>query len=494
MDRITSLFKNAQVRAMFLSAFVIVAASWFRVYIAGTIQVDGHGLRDLPVYIVFFSFIGALAVYAVSLYKLWRSDTLSSAEIKVMSFLLAGLFSLMLPMLSNDIFSLLTYGDAANRGVNVYTDTHSNAVSPYFEFVSNLWKTAPCVYGPICLSTSRIATMIGGGHLLLSLAAYKLLAFLWVIVFVEVMSRISGLLETPSRSFLFIVLNPLVLMQGLGQLHCDGIAITLSGCMIYFFLSKKWYWAFVFAGLSIAAKISFVLMIPFLIVGLFIEKDTWLFFFSRVIAGVMITGITVSLIYLPYYTSPQTFQTPFKFVFEQDPAKSIAEVIGDIVYFAPSVISGKENEELHSNLHVKVSTSTQQLEAWLLVKKISQAFALLMSAFVFIRFWMGSRDIRQWMKVFTRLLLLFLLFYSHVFYAWYLLLVIPFLWYEEDIKFIQWIFVLTCFSNVHDILCAVQRGTPIYFVVLPLTFLSIVSFVWRFRSVFFRSVTETATS
>jgi hypothetical protein len=185
---------------------------------------------------------------------------------------------------------------------------------------------------------------------------------------------------------------------------------------------------------------------------------------------------------------------PFKFVIEQDPAKSIAEVIGDIVYFAPSVISGGEDKELQSNLHVKPSVSTKQLEAWLLVKKGSQAFALLMSIWVFLRFWMSRRDMRQWMKVFTRLMLLFLLFYSHVFYAWYLLMVIPFVWYEDDLRFIQWLFVLTCFSNVHDILCAVNHGTPVYFVVLPLTFLSIVSFVWRFRTVFFLSVTEAAIS
>ena len=488
MDRIISLLKNGRVKAILLSAFVIVAASWLRVYVAGTIQVDGHGLSGIPVYIVFCSFIIALAVYSVSLYKLWKENILSSPEIKTLSYLLAGIFSLMLPMLSNDIFSLLTYGDAANRGVDVYTDIHSYSVSPYFEFVSNLWRTAPCVYGPLCLTISRLAALIGHGHLLLALAAYKLLAFLWLVIFVEVMYRIGNVLSAPSRSLLFIILNPLVLMQGLAQLHCDGIAIALSGCMIYFFLTKKWYWAFLFAGLAIASKISFVLMLPFLIVALFIEKTTWGSFLSRAFGGIIIAIITVVAAYAPYYTSTQTIQTPFKFVFEQDPAKSIAEVIGDIVYFAPSVISGKEDNELHSNLHVKPSVSTKQLEAWLLVKKISQAFALLMSAIVFFRFWMGERDIKQWMKVFTRLLLLFLLFYSHVFYAWYLLMVIPFLWYEDDLRFIQWLFVLTCFSNVHDILCAVQRGTPVYFVVLPLTFLSIVSFVWRFRSVFFRSV------
>jgi hypothetical protein len=494
LDRINALLKNNHVRAILLSAFLIVAMSWLRVYVAGTIKVDGHGLAGLPVYVVFFTFIASLGVYSVSLYKLWKDNTLTSPEVRLVSYILAVLFSLMLPMLSNDIFSLLTYGDSANRGIDVYIDTHSFMVSPYFEFVSNLWKTAPCVYGPIPLSTSRIATGIGAGHLLLSLAVYKALALFWAVIFIEVMTRVGTLLGTPSRSLLFILLNPLFLIQGLAQLHCDAIAITLTGCMLYFFLDKKWYWAFLFAGLSIATKISFVLMLPFLVVGLFIQKDSWGSFFSRAFAGVAITIITVAALYLPYYTSPQTFQTPFKFVFEQDPAKSIPEVIGDVIYFAPAVLSGKEDQELHNNLHVKPGISPRQLEAWLLVKKVCQLFALIMSAWVFFRFWMGRRDMRQWIKVFTRLMLLFLLFYSHVFYAWYLLMMLPFLWYEDDLRFMQWLFVLTCFSNIHDVLCAVQRGTPVYFLVLPLTFIGILIFAWRFRSVFFRSVSETATS
>lgn len=470
---------------MLLSAIAIVVISWFRVYVAGTLKVDGHGLSGVPVYVVFISFIVALCVYSVSLYKLWRENVLNPSQIKHAAYILAAIFCLMLPMLSNDIFSMLTYGDTANKGVDVYTNTQAFIISPYYDYVSDLWKKAPCVYGPVCLTTLRIATLMGNGSLLTSLVVYKLFILCWALLFIEVMCRLAKLLGTPNNSLLFVVLNPLVLMQGLAQLHTDGIAITLSGCMLYFFLSKKWYWAFVFAALSIATKISFVLMLPFLVVGLFIEKASWAIFLTRTFAGLCITVIILSAVYAPYYSSPETFKVPFNFVFKQDPAKSIAEVVGDIVYFAPAVLSGGENKELHNNLHVKPSTSAKQLEAWLLVKKISQVFALLISVFVFMRFLMGKSTMQQWIRTFLRLILLFLLFYSHVFYAWYLLMAIPFVWYEKDTKFMQWLFVLTCFSNVHDVLCAVNHGTPVYFVVLPLTFLSIVSFIWRFRRVFF---------
>ena len=473
---------------MLLSVIAIVAASWFRVCVAGTIKVDGHGLSGIPVYAVFATFLAALWFYSISLYRLWRADSLTQPEIRILAYILAGIFSFMLPMLSNDVFSLLSYGDAANRGIDVYTDRQSLSISPFYDYVSDLWKTAPCVYGPLCLGTSRLAGLMGQGYIPAALAAYKLLALLWAVVLIEVMCRISAVLAAPMRSLLFILLNPLILMQGLAQLHCDAIAITMSACMVYFLVSRRWYLAFVFAGLSIAAKISFVLMLPFVVVGLFFDKSSWTSYLSRIAAGIAMTILTVAAAYYPVYTSPLTFQVPFKFVYEQDPAKSISEVLGDIIYFAPSVISGGEDQELHSNLHVKPSVSARQLEAWLMVKKTCQLFALIMCAIVFVRFWMGRRDMHSWMRVFTRLLLLFLLFYSHVFYAWYLLMVIPFLWYEDDLSFMQWFFVLACFSNVHDILCAVQRGTPVYFVVLPLTFLSVMVFFWRIRAVYFRSL------
>ena len=472
---------------MLVSALIIVAASWFRVFCAGSLMVDGHALSGISVWIVFIGFIGGLALYSFSLYRLWQDGVLPLIEVRLAGYTIAAVFSLMLPMLSNDLFSLLTYGDAANRGVDVYTDVASLHLSPFLEFVSPLWQKAPCVYGPVCLSTSRIAALIGHGHLWYAMAAYKVLAFIWAVFFIEIICRIGVLLGASVRAVAFIVLNPLFMIQGVAQLHCDAIVVTLSACMIYYFFAGRWYMAFMFVGLCIAAKVSYVLLLPFLIVALFLEKESWISFLSRSLMGLGITLMTVTLLYLPFYTSPLTFAAPFDFLFHQNPAKSISEIVGDIVYFAPTVIHGTNNE-VQSNMATPSGISAQQLHAWLLVKTICQIFALLVSAIVFIRFWMGERTVRNWTRVFLRLLMLFLLFYSHVFYPWYLLMILPFVWFEEDVSFMQWLFVLTCFSSVQDSICFMKHDNIPYYIVLVLTFLSTVVFVWRFRRVYFRSL------
>jgi hypothetical protein len=487
LDRFSFLFRNSHIRILLLSALVVVAVSWYRVVTAGSLMVDGHSLSGTPLWIAFIGFLGALGAYSFSLYRLWQTEAIDRSQLRMLSYTLAAIFSLMLPMLSNDLFSLLSYGDAANRGVDVYTDTASLILSPFFDFVNPMWRKAPCVYGPICLSTSRIAAFVGHGHLSLAITAYKVFAFIWAAIFIEIIFRIGSLLKTTIKPILFIVLNPLFMIQGLAQLHCDAIVITLAAALIYFFLSGRWYLAFIFLGLCIAAKISFVLLLPFLIVALFIEKTSWLSYLSRIGGGIAITAVVIVLMYLPFYTSPKTFTAPFDFLFHQNPAKSISEILGDIVYFAPGVLLG-ENGELQNNVITPSGISQRQLDAWLLIKTICQIFALVVSAIIFIRFWIGDRTLQQWFRVFVRLLLLFLLFYSHVFYPWYLLFLLPLLWFEGDLPFMQWLFVLTCFVTVQDSICFIKHDTLPYYLILILTFLSTAVFVWRFRTVYFKSL------
>ena len=321
----------------------------------------------------------------------------------------------------------------------------------------------------------------------IAIIAYKVLAFIWAAIFIEIVISTGTMLKTSIRPVAFIILNPLFMIQGLAQLHCDAIVITLAACMIYFLLAGRWYIAFVFLALAIAAKISYILLLPFLIIALFIQKENWPSFFKHVALGAAITAVTLVILYLPFYTSSRTFSAPFDFLFHQNPAKSISEIVGDIVYFAPGMIAG-HNSELQNNVITPSGISQRQLDAWLWVKIICQIFALIISAIVFVRFWMGERTLAQWFRVFTRLLLLFLLFYSHVFYPWYLLFVLPLVWFEDDLRFMQWLFVLTSFIIVQDTICFTTHDTIPYYLILVLTFLTTCTFVWRFRTVYFRSL------
>jgi hypothetical protein len=487
LDTIQALLKHTQVRIILLAAIGIVLASWFRVYIAGTIQVDDHGLSGIPVYIVFITYSVAIWFYGISLYRLWCADTLSSSQIRVFAYLMIGIFTLMLPMLSNDIFSLLAYGDASNKGVDVYTDTQSLHVSPLYDYVSKLWKTAPCVYGPVCLYTSKLAGLICPGNVFVALAAYKILALFWAIIFVEVMSRISTLLETPSCSLLLILLNPILLMQGIAQLHCDAIAATCVVCIIYTVLTEKWILAFAFLAFAILSKMSYVLILPFLFVSMFIKAGKLKDMVLNIAIGVMILTGIICLFYLPLYTSPKTITQPFHFLTSQGPSKSFTEIAGYIVSYASQVFAEQSAKAENLNLHSPITGISQEI-VWNYVSLFCKTLALVISAILFYGFWKGERNIKTWIRTYLRLLMLFLLFYSPIFYAWYPMLFLPFIILENEKTFITWVVGFTFLVLMQDTVCFVTRSGVVYVVVLGLTFLSVASYVWRFRKVYFLSL------
>ena len=473
------IHKSKNITALILSALGLVLVSWYRAYVAGTLMVDGHGLAGVAVIIVFAGFVGALLTFSFSFYQLWKADTLDHHAIRLLAYPLVVIFSAMLPLLSNDIFSLIAFGDAANHGADVYATAHAMSLSPYAIYITELHRSGTFVYGPICLYTAQIAAWLGHGHIIYALLAYKIICILWAAVFIECCYKIAQWQGVPNRNFLFIICNPLFLIQAVGQLHCDEVAIAFSVAMFYTVLRERWLLAFTFCTLAVAVKMSFVLLFPFVIVALFIsQKDYWQSTIKLLMGLVLAIALLIA-IYLPVYSTLTNLATPFHTVFEQTPTKSIAEAGGYIINYAPQLFH-----------YTPSDNSNAQLLAWNLMKYICQLAALLLSATVFFRFLKSEKTIATWTSVFLRLLLLFLFLYSHVYYPWYLLVILPFLWYERDVNFRTWLFVITCATSVIDLVAVVDRTTIVYYLILGFTMLHVALFFWKFRRVYFLSLRE----
>ena len=413
-------------------------------------------------------------------------------EVKKLAFILIALFSLMVPMLSNDIFSYLVFGDAANKGADVYTNSQCTHYSTFYPYITGMWTSSTCAYGTVVLALAMLATWIGAGKILVALMVYKVMILLLAFLFVEAAARLTLLVQAPVRSFIFVVLNPVLLLQGVGQLHPDLIAITFVLCAIYFVLSNKWYWAFVLVALAVATKMNYVLALPFFVVAMVLQKQLTAGLFGKIALGLVIAFATLAIAYLPFYTSVATFTTPFTFHFFQNPSKCIGEILGDVIYFAPQLING-HNEQLQATVN-SVSGPDEQLRITWIVVRVCQVFAVLSSLYILTRFFTGERTLKMWFRVYVRALLLFLLFYLHIFNPWYLMMFLPFMWVDDEPEFMRWLIVLTCFISVQDIVCSVSRDSAVYVAVLVLTFISVMMYLykpWRmfFTSLFVKSTT-----
>lgn len=145
----------------------------------GGLRVDDRFPTSAVSLVTIALFVAALLL---SLFFLWRTclrpdaAPLELRQVRRAALLACLAAAPMLPMLSNDVFSVLAYGDLALRGIDPYAASTELFRSRFFGYVNPGWSTAPCVYGPVTLLLAVACVAGGQGSLPLSLALYKLVS------------------------------------------------------------------------------------------------------------------------------------------------------------------------------------------------------------------------------------------------------------------------------------------------------------------------------
>ena len=136
----------------------------------------------------------------------------------------AGLLvaALMLPMLSNDVFSVFAYGSIAAQGRDVYTTASGLSDTVWYPWVGQHWSQKVCVYGPSTL-VGALPVALGGHSPWLSLA---LLRVAWLAPLAAVMELSFRRLRDRPLFHAMVWLNPLWLVEGPGQMHADLLGVT----------------------------------------------------------------------------------------------------------------------------------------------------------------------------------------------------------------------------------------------------------------------------
>lgn len=476
---------TGNVRNMTIGAFLIVLSSILRAFWADSVMVDNHALTGTPALFIYCLFIGGLGWYSWNFCQFWCHDNLFLPSLRRLSYGMVLLFSLMPPMLSNDVFSLLTYGDLANHGVDIFNQAHLSGQSVFLSYDNPNAADGPNVYGPLCIAFMRLATFFSANNIAAALIAFKFVTLFWSVLFVEAACRISSLLTEGLKPLSFIILNPLFLIQGVGQQHVDLLSAALALWAIWFVLNDKIFFSFIPIALAIAVKTSYVLLVPYSIVALYLKNKRLISTAALSLGGIAMAAACLGVLYWPYYSSPQTLLAPVLSLYSQVPTKSLVEVFGDIIFYVLQLF--------HSGGLSGVMTSDNALAAekeqiYAVLIFIFRFFALTVSLFLAVRFIRSKGDKASLTSLYLRLLLLFLLFYSHVIYPWYLLLALPFVWFEKDKGFMTWLLVLTCFCNAQGIMCSIDRSSWVYALVVPLIAINAVIFLWRFKANFLNKI------
>ncbi len=370
------------------------------------------------------------------------------------AYLALGLAAFMLPMLSNDVFSVLSYGSVAAEGHDVYTTTAWLAQGPFFRWLGEHWSQTPCVYGPTTLIASLPAGLAGGNPWV----ALVLLRAAWFLPLVVVMEVSLQRLRGEPFFHTMVWLNPLWVVEGPGQLHADLLGLVAIAAGILAHRRGKLRTSFVFYAVAVLGKYSFgPAGLWFWLAG----APEWRTR-ARRLAGMAAVGLaTAALFYAPFWTGPATIAVPVATLGRMNPGGSITEVLGIVVQFlrGGSVTAPDMPVQAALALDRASKEATWRVLSWILRGVFLVILARVLPAMLRRR--ADDRTIALGTGVLTVALLTIA---SHRFQCWYLIAALPFFGVAGDVPpaWTRWWIAATTVSVAVDFACVLERSSPVY--------------------------------
>lgn len=255
--------------------------------------------------------IGLLLVFSIIYLLIIKNEKQifkNNKQIIIFIFIISVIFMMILPFLSSDIYYYI--GDswlASKYGENPYyttvKDLQDKGINDEILNNTGYWKNTVSVYGPLYNMIATCLSSISWGNITVALFIFKIASLLVHVLNSYLMYKI-----TKSNKYMLLYgLNPLVLIELLSNVHNDIYLILFILLSLYFLIRKKNIcFTVIFLALSIAIKYSTVLIVPFILIYCFKDKNI-----SKRILYCLITGISIMVLvimfYLPYYRDISIF-------------------------------------------------------------------------------------------------------------------------------------------------------------------------------------------
>ena len=382
---------------------------------AGTLKVDDVILSSPQGIAITIVFLMSLGLHFYSFYKM------SFDEVSIFKYAIVinGLSLFMLPCISNDLFSLLGYGDMFDYSSKVFSNPISEQ-SEFYTLVSKLYTEIPNVYG--LGSLILVKGVIIKSQLLASIFSFKLLCFCLVSVSIILLKNLNNI---EKKNIAYVLLNPLWTIQALGQSHTEVIALALFLIVLYFISKQRIVLSAVFFGLAVLTKISLIICFPIAILYYYdkmkLSKIEWIRFF---LIYFIIGAILIAFLWI-YFGNLDALTLPLNTLSSLWLTGSFAAYIVDI---------------FHSYFGNQYSTSILLL--------IFKCIFFIYTGLLFYRYKENFKSNSSSMIYYG--LLAFLMLYSHRLLTWYLLLVLPLFFWLEDKSIRRDLLVLTFGLTLQD--------------------------------------------
>jgi hypothetical protein len=399
---------------LWLSGLLLVTAcSWGRWIATGSPRVDQNYPSELSGTLLFFALLVGWSLLVIG----WRG-LLNRPPENPRRLAYAGLFvaAFMLPMISNDVFSLFAYGSLAARGQDLYTTAGGLPRSFWHAWMGEPWNGKVCVYGPTTLLALLPVALAGKSPWL----ALLILRVTWFIPLALVMELSFRRMQSHAFFHAMVWLNPLWMVEGPGQLHADLIGLLAVVVGIVLALGGRAKAGVFFYGLAVFSKYSFA----------FAGFWFWLFqartLAQRALRLLVIASVLVALaivVFAPFWRGTATLTEPVRTLAGMNPGGSITEVVGILV----DVVRGRSIPRAEAPV-------TQALDldraarggTWFVVSVVMRLVTLGVFARVLVAMLRKPYDEDRIALGTGTLVVAALTLASHRFQSWYLVAALPF--------------------------------------------------------------------
>ena len=167
------------------------------------------------------------------------------------------------PLISTDVFSYQAYARmGAHYGINPYTNSpYAIRLDAIFPYVGAKWSYTASAYGPAFTAGSYLLAPLG---IAASVLVYKSIATAASLALVAVVWRCARLRGIdPVRAALFVGLNPLLMLYGVGGGHNDLLMLLALTGGVWMLLLDRERSGGALAMLAIGIKLTAGLVLPF---------------------------------------------------------------------------------------------------------------------------------------------------------------------------------------------------------------------------------------
>ena len=171
------------------------------------------------------------------------------------------------PNLSDDIYRFIWDGRILHQGLNPYAALPSDLINTPSSLSSDLYDQLNSqqyysVYPPISQLFNYIATFIESDSFCTESIIYKFLLFLSDLCLLPVFLALLKNLNLPAHYLFWYYLNPLVILETIGNCHFEGVMVLLLAITLYFLTKSQPNLASGYYSLSIGAKLLPLLFAP----------------------------------------------------------------------------------------------------------------------------------------------------------------------------------------------------------------------------------------